>query len=189
METKKIKDLQPGDYVSTDDVNLLKFLGFLNFEKDVVYDDMNTEEKLRELLSLDCKNNCFLAFKETISRPPKFYSLDKFKDVSPNLDFTVKFDIDKEVNIVHPKFELGSYVDNKLERCVQIDRITYFDEEFIYNMNMRECYLVQNARPYIDPMKIPSTIEEMYRMFNKTIVAQQKKIDMLESRINQNFRF
>ena len=149
---------------------------------------MNTEEKLRELLSLECKDHCDLVFKETISRPLRIFRLEKIKDVSPNLDSGIKFDIDKEVNIVHPKFELGSYVDNKLKSCVQIDMIHIFSGEFVYNMNMRECHLVQNSRPYIDPMKIPSTIEEMYRMFNKTIVAQQKKIDMLESMVNRNFR-
>jgi len=126
-----------------------------------------------------------ITMKDILDNPDKPWN---WEIVSSNYNITMEFDIDKEVNIVHPKFELGSYVDNKLKSCVQIDMIHIFSGEFVYNMNMRECHLVQNSRPYIDPMKIPSTIEEMYRMFNKTIVAQQKKIDMLESMVNRNFR-
>jgi len=90
METKKIKDLRPGDYVLINNSYVFKFLGFLNFEKDAVY-DMNTEEKLRELLSLECKDHCDLVFKETISRPLRIFRLEKIKDVSPNLDSGIKF--------------------------------------------------------------------------------------------------
>lgn len=164
--SRKIKDLKPGDHVRSDQIS--KFLGFIDFKDGVAY-DISTYEKIRDLLSLDCNERSHVVFQNNIIKPP----------------IIKKISIHDDIHVIYPKFELGCYVDNDKSMCRQILAIdiSYY-ETFVYTLDDHtiqfEHELTKNGRPYVDPTKIPATIEELYRLFNKTINEQQKMINRLE---------